>query len=29
MPKVGFFPGSTIGNLTPGEAVLYLRRARR
>lgn len=27
--RIGFFPGSTIGNLTPGEAVLYLRRARR
>lgn len=27
--RIGFFPGSTIGNLTPEEAVLYLRRARR
>jgi dimethylhistidine N-methyltransferase len=27
--RIGFFPGSTIGNLTPAEAVLYLRRARR
>jgi dimethylhistidine N-methyltransferase len=24
-PKTGFFPGSTIGNLTPGEAVRLLR----
>ena len=23
--KIGFFPGSTIGNLTPGEAVRLLR----
>ena len=27
--RLGFFPGSTIGNLTPEEAVLFLRRARR
>ncbi|UWQ19936.1 L-histidine N(alpha)-methyltransferase [Jannaschia sp. M317] len=27
-PKVGFFPGSTIGNLDPGEAVALLARAR-
>lgn len=27
--RVGFFPGSTIGNLRPEEAVLFLRRARR
>jgi dimethylhistidine N-methyltransferase len=27
--RIGFFPGSTIGNLTPQEAVLFLRRARR
>jgi|SRR5579859_4851831 len=27
-PVVGFFPGSTIGNFTPGEAVELLRRAR-
>lgn len=27
--RIGFFPGSTIGNLTPDEAVLFLRRARR
>lgn len=27
--RIGFFPGSTIGNLTPEEAVLFLRRARR
>jgi dimethylhistidine N-methyltransferase len=28
MPKVGFFPGSTIGNFTPDEAVNFLRSAR-
>ncbi len=28
-PCVGFFPGSTIGNLTPAEAVSFLRSARR
>jgi dimethylhistidine N-methyltransferase len=27
--RIGFFPGSTIGNLKPEEAVLFLRRARR
>ncbi|KAF0103563.1 MAG: methyltransferase [Rhodospirillaceae bacterium] len=27
--RIGFFPGSTIGNLTPEEAVSFLRRARR
>lgn len=27
--RIGFFPGSTIGNLTPEEAVLFLCRARR
>lgn len=27
--NVGFFPGSTIGNLSPEEAVAFLRRARR
>ena len=27
--RIGFFPGSTIGNLMPEEAVLFLRRARR
>ncbi len=27
-PCVGFFPGSTIGNLTPAEAVSFLRSAR-
>lgn len=27
--KVGFFPGSTIGNLTPEEAVAFLKGARR
>lgn len=26
--RVGFFPGSTIGNLEPDEAVLFLTRAR-
>ena len=26
---VGFFPGSTIGNLVPDEAVAFLRRVRR
>ncbi len=28
-PCVGFFPGSTIGNLAPAEAVSFLRSARR
>jgi dimethylhistidine N-methyltransferase len=28
-PVVGFFPGSTIGNFTRGEAAAFLRRARR
>jgi len=28
LPKVGFFPGSTIGNFTPDEAVSFLRSAR-
>ncbi|QQS12206.1 MAG: L-histidine N(alpha)-methyltransferase [Rhodospirillales bacterium] len=28
-PALGFFPGSTIGNLTPEEARSFLRRARR
>ncbi len=27
MPRVGFFPGSTIGNLEPHEAGAFLRRA--
>jgi dimethylhistidine N-methyltransferase len=27
MPKVGFFPGSTIGNFEPGEASRFLKRA--
>ncbi len=27
-PSVGFFPGSTIGNFTPEEAIQFLRRAR-
>jgi dimethylhistidine N-methyltransferase len=28
MPKVGFFPGSTIGNFEPHDASTFLRRAR-
>jgi dimethylhistidine N-methyltransferase len=28
MPKVGFFPGSTIGNFEPDEAYRFLRSAR-
>lgn len=28
-PRVGFFPGSTIGNFTPEEAAAFLRSARR
>ena len=28
MPKVGFFPGSTLGNFEPGEACTFLRNAR-
>ena len=27
-PRLGFFPGSTIGNFEAGEAVAFLRRAR-
>ena len=27
-PRLGFFPGSTIGNLEPHDAELFLRRAR-
>ena len=27
--RLGFFPGSTIGNLEPGDATTFLRRARR
>jgi len=27
--RLGFFPGSTIGNLTPPEATVFLRQARR
>ena len=27
-PRLGFFPGSTIGNLEPAEATAFLRRAR-
>ncbi len=29
MPRVGFFPGSTIGNLEPHEAAAFLRQAGR
>jgi dimethylhistidine N-methyltransferase len=29
LPVVGFFPGSTIGNFTPGEAEVFLAGARR
>ena len=28
VPRLGFFPGSTIGNLEPHEATAFLRRAR-
>jgi dimethylhistidine N-methyltransferase len=28
-PRLGFFPGSTIGNLEPRDATAFLRRARR
>ena len=28
-PRTGFFPGSTIGNFTPADAVEFLRSARR
>jgi dimethylhistidine N-methyltransferase len=28
-PRTGFFPGSTIGNFTPGDAVAFLKTARR
>lgn len=28
MPKIGFFPGSTLGNFEPHEACGFLRRAR-
>ena len=28
MPKVGFFPGSTLGNFEPGEACTFLKNAR-
>jgi dimethylhistidine N-methyltransferase len=27
--RLGFFPGSTIGNMTPDEAMVFLRAARR
>src|SRR5215831_2711321 len=29
MPKVGFFPGSTLGNFEPQEAKAFLRSARK
>lgn len=29
LPKVGFFPGSTIGNFEPQEASRFLRRAKK
>jgi len=29
MPRLGFFPGSTIGNLDPGDAARFLALARR
>jgi len=29
MPRLGFFPGSTIGNLDPAEAVRFLTQARQ
>ena len=28
MPRVGFFPGSTLGNFEPGEACTFLKSAR-
>jgi dimethylhistidine N-methyltransferase len=28
-PRIGFFPGSTIGNFTPAEALQFLRNAAR
>ncbi len=28
-PRLGFFPGSTIGNLEPGDALAFLRNARQ
>jgi len=28
MPKVGFFPGSTLGNFEPHEASAFMRSAR-
>lgn len=28
-PRVGFFPGSTIGNFAPGDAIAFLQRVRR
>lgn len=28
MPKLGFFPGSTLGNLDPPDAIAFLRRVR-
>jgi len=29
LPRLGFFPGSTIGNLEPQDATAFLKRARR
>ncbi len=29
VPRIGFFPGSTIGNFTPAEALAFLRMAAR
>lgn len=29
LPKVGFFPGSTVGNFTPGQASAFLENARQ
>ncbi len=29
LPKIGFFPGSTLGNFDPDEAAAFLRSARR
>lgn len=28
-PRLGFFPGSTLGNFTPAQAALFLRRLKR
>ncbi|MCC5880965.1 MAG: L-histidine N(alpha)-methyltransferase [Idiomarina sp.] len=29
LPRLGFFPGSTIGNFTPQEAIRFLKNARK